>query len=102
MNPRRWSVRFRLTLSYVGAMLLVVGAYAAAVFLVVERSASRALDDRVRGDFRWAAEMWERRPDGTLTWFEGEPGDIDGPWLQVWASDGRLLHRTTNADWHPI
>ena len=99
---RPWPVRVRLTLIYMGAMLLVLGVYAAAVFAVVENSASRALDDRLRGDVRWAADMWQAQPDGTLTWFEGEPGDPNGPWLQVWTSGGQLLHRTTNADWYPI
>lgn len=97
-----WPVRVRLTLAYVAAMLLVLGVYAAAVIAVVDRNTSKVLDERLRGDFRWAAEMWEQRPDGTFTWFEGERGDPDSPWLQVWAPDGRLLHRTTNADWHLI
>ncbi len=99
---RPWPVRVRLTLTYVGAMLLVLAVYAAAVFGVVENSAAQALDDRLRGDLRWAGDMWQARPDGTLTWFEGEPGDPNAPWLQVWTPDGRLLHRTTHADWYPI
>lgn len=102
MTRRPFPVRIRLTLAHVAAMLLVLGVYAAAVFAVVQRNASSALDERLRGDFRWAAEMWEKRPDGTFTWFEGELGDPDAPWLQVFAPDGRLLHRTTNADWNPI
>lgn len=102
MTRRPLPLRLRLTLAHVAAMLLVLGLYAAAVYVVVERNASQVLDDRLRGDFRWAAEMWEKRPDGTFTWFEGELGDPDAPWLQVWAPDGSLLHRTTNAEWSPI
>jgi heavy metal sensor kinase len=82
-------------------MLIVLAVYAAGVFTFVKRSASQALDERVRSDFRWAAEMWERRPDGTFTWFEGDPGQ-DSPWLTVWGPDGRLLYRTTFAEWYPI
>ena len=69
----RWqrSVRVSLTLWYVGAMVVVLGVYADAVFTFVSANLSKALDDRVRGDFQWAAEMAEQRPDGTLSWFEG-------------------------------
>jgi heavy metal sensor kinase len=95
------TVRVRLTIWYVGAMLVVLGVYAAGVFMFVSRSASRALDERIRSDFRWAAEMWEQRPDGTFTWFEGDSGD-DSPWLQVWSPTGQLLYRTTFAEWYPI
>lgn len=102
MSSRAWPVRVKLTLSYLIAMLVVLAVYATAIFMVVKGNASAVLDERLRGDSRWAADMWQRRPDGTLSWFEGEPGDPDGPWLQVWEPGGRLLHRTTNADWYPI
>lgn len=102
MRGSPWSIRVKLTVSYLAAMLLVLAVYATAIFMVVERSASKVLDDGLRSDFSWAAEMWEQRPDGTLTWFEGEPGDPSAPWLQVWEPNGRLLHRTTHADWYPI
>ena len=54
-------VRARLTLWYVAAMLIVLAVYAAGVFGFVRRSVSDALDERVRSDFRWAAEMWEQQ-----------------------------------------
>ena len=96
------SVRVRLTVWYVGAMLIVLAVYTTGVFAFVHRSASQALDERVRGDFQWASEMWEQRPDGTLTWFEGEPGQQESPWLQVWSASGQLLYRTSSAAWYPI
>jgi heavy metal sensor kinase len=96
------TVRARLTLWNVGVMLLVLAVYAAGVFMFVQRSASLALDERVRSDFNWASEMWEQRPDGSFTWFEGEPGQHDSPWLTVWSPDGRVLSRTTSAAWYPI
>src|SRR5258708_2901308 len=104
MSARRHisSLRLQLTLWHVGAMLVVLAVYAAGVLTFVQRSASQALDERVRSDFQWAAEMWEQRPDGTLTWFEGDPGEKDSPWLAVWSASGQLLYRTMYASWHPI
>ena len=45
--------------------------------------------------------LMRQRPDGTFTWFEGEPGE-EGPWLTVWGPDGNVLHRTRFAEWYPI
>lgn len=101
-GPRRATVRAQLTMWNLGVMLVVLAVYAAGVFTFVKRGASQALDERVRSDFRWATEMWEQRPDGTLTWFEGEPGQAESPWLTVWEPGGRLLYRTTVAEWYPI
>ena len=87
---RAWaapSLRARLTLWHVAAMVLVLVVYAAAVFTLVQRNASQALDDRIRGDFRWASEMSQQRPDGTLTWFDGSVGEEGSPWLQVWSGE---------------
>jgi heavy metal sensor kinase len=92
----------KLTLWYVAAMLAVLAVYVAGVFAFVSRSSSMALDERVRSDFRWASEMWEQKPDGSLTWFEHDPGSEDSPWLQVWTPAGELLYRTTLAEWYPI
>jgi heavy metal sensor kinase len=92
-------VRARLTFSYVAAMLVVLTIYAGGVFGFVSRSVSRALDSRIRGDFMWAAEMWEQQADGTLTWFDAEDvsQDEDNPWLQVWSPSGELLFQTAVA-----
>jgi heavy metal sensor kinase len=86
-------LRGRLALSYVVAMILVLAVYAAAVFAFVTRSASTALDARLRTDFRWAAEMVEQGPNGTLVWFEGDDGsgEQDSPWLQVWIGGDRAV-----------
>jgi heavy metal sensor kinase len=103
MRPRRpLAVRVKLTLWYVAAMMAVLAVYAAGVFAFVSRSSSMALDERVRSDFRWASEMWEQKPDGSLSWFEHDPGADDSPWLQVWTPGGELLYRTTLAEWYPI
>jgi signal transduction histidine kinase len=96
-------VRFRLAIWYTAAMVVVIGLYAGCLLWFVNLGASRALDNRLRGDFRWAAEMAEQRPDGTLTWFEGATGeDEDAPWLQVWRPDGTLLYRTATAERQPL
>jgi heavy metal sensor kinase len=95
------TVRARLTLWNLGVMLVVLAVYAAGVLTFVKQSASHALDERVRSDFSWASEMWEQRPDGTFTWFEGDHGQ-EAPWLTVWGPRGEVLHRTRFAEWYPI
>jgi signal transduction histidine kinase len=99
---RRRNVRLSLTLWYCGATVVVLAVYAGSVFTIVSRNASKTLDDRLRGDLQWAAEMVEQRPDGSLTWFEGDPGDGKSPWLQVWAPAGTLLYRSAFAERLPI
>ena len=49
---RPTTVRARLTLWNLGVMLVVLAVYAAGVFAFVKRSASQALDERVRSDFQ--------------------------------------------------
>ena len=97
-------VRARLTLWYVAAMVVVLTVYAAGVFAFVGRSVSRALDARIVNDYTWAAEMWEQRPDGTLTWFDAEDiaQDEDNPWLRVWSPSGELLFQTAVARRNPL
>jgi heavy metal sensor kinase len=101
---RPLGVRIRLTLWHVAVMVVVLAVYAAGVFAFVSRSVSHALDGRLRGDFTWAAEMWEQRPDGTLTWFDADDAaqDEDKPWLQVWSQKGELLFRTAAAKRIPV
>ena len=101
----RWlprTLRVRLTAWHVAMMVVVLAIYVAAVLLIVTRNASRALDARLRSDFRWAAGMAQREPDGSLSWFEGDPWSEDSPWLQVWAADGMLLYRTAVARRLPV
>ena len=102
----RWwfprSLRVRLTVSHVAVMLLVLMVYVAAVFALVARNASQSLDDRLRGDFRWAAEMAQQGPDGRLTWFEGEDWAEDNPWLVVSGEHGEPVFRTAVARRLPV
>lgn len=100
----RRSVRVSLTLWYVGVMVVVLAIYAATVVTFVSRSASKALNDGLQSDFRWAAEMADQTPDGTLVWFEGDNGsaDEDSPWVQVWSPAGQLLYRSAFAKRFPL
>ena len=101
----RWpflrTVRVRLTMMHVAAMVVVLMVYASAVFTLVWLNASAALDDRLRGDFRWASEMAQQQPDGTLVWFDGDDYQ-DSPWLLVWSQNGQPLFRTALARRLPI
>jgi heavy metal sensor kinase len=104
---RSWrplSLRVSLTLCYVGAMLVILGVYAAAVFAFVSRSLSDTLDQHLRGDFWVTAAMIDAGPAGTITWFDPEEGtaDEDSLWLQVWSPSGELLFANTVANRVPL
>ncbi|HEY2383707.1 MAG TPA: ATP-binding protein, partial [Terriglobia bacterium] len=99
IQPR--SVRVRLTLWYVGVMLLVLGVYAGAIYTVVRNNSSQRLDDRLRDDFDWASDMLAQRPDGSIAPYD-ETGEGDSPWLQVYGLDGQLLYKTPEARRNPV
>ena len=102
---RRWfprSLRMRLTALHAAAMVLVVTLYAAAVFALEARNASRGLDDRLRSDFRWAADMAQTDRSGALSWFESDEWQEDSPWLNVLTEDGEPIFRTALARRLPV
>lgn len=93
------SVRARLTLSYVAATIVVLAVYAAGVYGFVSQNVSKSLDGQLRADYMWAAEMWDERGDGSLSWFDQRSDDAeDNPWLQVWSESAGLLFRTSVAE----
>ena len=96
------TLRVRLTAWHVAVMVVVLAMYAAVVLLLVTRNASRALDARLFSDFRWAAGMAEHGPDGSLSWFDGDPWSEESPWLQVWTPGGTLIYRTAVARRLPV
>lgn len=98
---RRPSVRVRLTLWYVGAMMVVLAVYAAGVFVIIRSNVSKVLDDRLHDDFDWASDMLAQRPDGSIAPYE-ETGEGDSPWLQVWSLTGDLLYDTPAARRSPV
>ena len=91
---RSHTVRVRLTLWYVVAMMLVLSVYISIVFVFVSRNAAQTLDQQLRRDFQLAAATVDVGPDGHVIW-PPEPllvtGDEELPWVQVWTGDGRLL-----------
>ena len=63
---RSHSVRLRLTMWYVAAMVVVLGVYVFGVYIFVSRNISDSLDDRLRADFYWAAATVDEGPDGLI------------------------------------
>jgi heavy metal sensor kinase len=99
IQPR--SVRVRLTLWYIGVMLVVLGVYAGAVYTFVRGNSSELLDERLHDDFDWASDMLAQRADGSIAPYD-ETGEGDSPWLQVYSLDGQLLYDTPEARRNPV
>jgi len=99
IQPR--SVRVRLSLWYIGVMVLVLGVYAAAVYTFVRDNSSQLLDERLHDDFDWAYDMLAQRPDGSIAPYE-ETGQGDSPWLQVYSLNSELLYETPEARRNPV
>jgi heavy metal sensor kinase len=92
------SLRTTVTLWHMSALLIVLLAYAVAVFVFVRRNLSSALDERLGDDLEWAAAMADVNADGSLKWFDEDPDGVHAsPWLQVW-SNGQLIFRTAVAE----
>jgi heavy metal sensor kinase len=99
----RWrpkSVRVRLTLWHLAALVIVLAAYAGGVFLFVRHSLHADLDSRLQEDIDRAEDAFSRNPDGTLTWLVGDrdadptdPDVVEGPWTCAWDANGRVLYR---------
>jgi heavy metal sensor kinase len=94
------SVRRKLTLWYVAAMIVVLGVYAAAVFSFVGRSLSQSLDQQLRRDFQWAAATVYQTREGVFTWTDPQEivAEEELPWVQVWSARGDLLFANSEAE----
>jgi heavy metal sensor kinase len=95
----------RLTLWYVGAMVVVLGVYVAAVSAFVSRNASDNLNRQLRQDFTWVYASLYQTPDGMYMLVEPERIDPDFPlpWIQVWRGDrSRVVYRNNEATFRPI
>jgi heavy metal sensor kinase len=99
IEPR--GVRARLTLWYVGVMLVVLTVYAGAVYTVVRNNSFDTLDNRLKGDFDWAYDMLALRSDGSIAPYD-ETGEGDSPWFQVYSPEGKLLYSTPEARRNPV
>jgi heavy metal sensor kinase len=91
----------RLTLWYIGVMLVVLGVYASAVYTFIRDNSSHLLDERLHDDFDWASDMLAQRPDGSIAPYE-ETGEGDSPWLQVYSLQLELLYETPEARRNPV
>ena len=103
-GARRWwrshSVRVRLAFWYVGAMLVVIGVYVAAVYVFVSRNASENLNQQIRQDFTWVYASLYQDEEGMYMLTEPERIDPDFPlpWVQVWRGDrSRVVYRNGEA-----
>lgn len=94
---RSHTIRVQLTLVYVATMIIVLAVYAAVILVYVNRSASAALNEQLRGDFQLASAMVEQTPEGGITWSGEEALDIERPWLQVLDNQGDILYRDEGA-----
>jgi heavy metal sensor kinase len=90
---------------YVGAMVVVLGVYAVAVYAFVSRSVSDSLDEQLRNDFFWVVASLYQTPDGDFMLNELEQLDPRErlPWVQVWSADGSTpLFRNGEAQRRPV
>ena len=108
-GAQRWwrshSVRVRLTLWYVGAMVVVLGVYVAAVYAFVSRNASEDLNQQLRQDFFWVYASLYQDEQGVYMLNEPERIDPDFPlpWVQVWRGDrARVVYRNDEAAVRPV
>ena len=100
-RPR--SVRFRLTLFYAGAMVVVLAVYATLIFYFVSHNMSQFLDNQLKSDFDWALDMMHHDPHGEVIPSDyKETGEGDSPWLQVLSPAGELVSASPEALRHPI
>jgi heavy metal sensor kinase len=93
-------VRVRLAFWYVGAMLVVIGVYVAAVYVFVSRNASENLNQQILQDFTWVYASLYQDEEGMYMLTEPERIDPDFPlpWVQVWRGDrSRVVYRNGEA-----
>lgn len=89
------SIRLKLTLWFVGVLLVILALYSAWVGWLLWRNLAEALDHHLDEDFHFAVQMIE--PSGPDIVWRGvddhDPGYEGGVrrWVEVWSPDGRLL-----------
>ena len=105
---RRWwrshTLRVRLTLWSVAAIVLVLGVYVVAVYAFLRQDMFETLDEQLRRDFGWANATVDYSAEGGFEWMDPEVvfGN-DPPWVQVWSADGtQLLVSSAEARRRPI
>lgn len=90
---RSHTVRLRLTIWYVTAILIVLAVYAVGIYAFVSRSMSASLDERLRADFYWVAGTVDVGPEGMI--MPVPQVDLlleaESPWVQIWDGPGSQL-----------
>ena len=103
---RSHNLRMRLTLWHGAAMVIVLTVYMTAIYTVVSRSASQALNQQIQSDFIFTSSLVSREETGTFTcaWMPGDAAGTDeSPWVQVWSGDARdLLCSNIEAQRRPV
>ena len=95
MSPQKRprSIRMRLTLTYVVAMLVILAVYAGVVYISVRGSLSQTLDRQLRDDFMWPEGMMtEEKLQELLRSENKQIGGEGSPWLQVWWRENGQEH----------
>jgi heavy metal sensor kinase len=104
---RSHSLRMRLTLGHVAAMVIVLGVYMTVIYVVVSNGASQALNQQIRSEYLQAASIVDRDDNGEYFIMSGEESvsltDDEFPWVRVWSEDGsRLLTENTESQRRPL
>jgi heavy metal sensor kinase len=105
---RRWwqprSVRTRLALWHLAALIVVLALYSWGVFALMHRNLMADMDRQLGEDLDRAEVSFQQNPDGTLSRRmadvapeENESVAARGPWTYVWTVDGRRLYRDPSA-----
>ena len=106
LRKRFRSVRIRLTIAYVVAMLVVLAVYAGVVYVSVQRTLSQALDKALRDDFAWPKSMMTEQMVRQLISGKARFEDTESEesqWMQLWSENGqKLLGATFEARRNPI
>src|SRR5512134_1488945 len=69
---RSHTLRVRLTLWYVAAMVVVLGVYVVAVYAFLQRDMLGALDEQLRRDLGWAGATVDYTAEGGFEWTDPE------------------------------
>jgi heavy metal sensor kinase len=113
-SGRLRSVRVRLTLAYVAAIMVVIGIYGVVIYASVRGNLSKALDAQLRADFEWPHSMLQMSESLAKALLRGDVNELNqsglaegetagSPWLQFWTENGdRKLFKTYEARSHTI
>jgi heavy metal sensor kinase len=104
-RPR--SVRLRLALWYGAAVALVILAYAAGVYIFVNKSLREELDRALHDDFEIVEQLLnDNPPPADTAWAPPESHHADAGeavrWIELWGPERRLRFRSAGLDQRPV